>query len=106
MHYRNLTRHVKRVIHRSMASTPTYLSREQHTSKSLHNDMKELFWKGGFSCEYQARPILMRIYAAIFCFSITQPEMPYILFKGGKSPTPSPLSITPKTSSIFEPGSA
>jgi hypothetical protein len=65
------------------------MHRESLTSKSLLQDMRDLFWQGGFSSEYQARPILMRIYSAIFCFSITMPERPYILFQFNK-----PLDIS------------
>jgi hypothetical protein len=62
-----------------------YQGRDQHNGKTIHLNMKELFFPQdesviGLACNYQARPILTRIYSAIFCFSITQPEMPYILF--------------------------
>ena len=54
--------------------------REQHTTRTLQDDMRELLAGGWVACDYSARPILRRIYSALFCFSITQPEMPYILF--------------------------
>ena len=54
--------------------------REQHTTRTLQDDMRELLAGGWLACEFSARPILRRIYSALFCFSITQPEMPYIMF--------------------------
>ena len=59
--------------------------REQHTSRTLQDDMRDLLTaeegaSAKVTCEFSARPILRRIYSALFCFSITQPEIPYILF--------------------------
>lgn len=59
--------------------------REQHTSRTLQDDMRDLMnaEEGSppkVTCEFSARPILRRIYSALFCFSITQPEIPYIRF--------------------------
>lgn len=77
---------VKQAIRRSESSLGQgqYQGRDQHNSKTIHINMRELFFNAdtiGLSCDYNARPILTRIYTAIFGFSITQPELPYILFQ-------------------------
>jgi len=60
--------------------------------------MRDLFYKDGFVNEYSARPILVRMYAGIFCYSITLADRPYILFNfSGK-----PLNLETKNTSDTE----
>jgi len=84
----SISKSLKQAIRLSEASLGQghYLGRDQHNGKTIHINLRELFFPEldstvGLGCDYNARPILTRIYSAIFGFSITQPEMPYILFQ-------------------------
>lgn len=83
-----ISKNLKQAIRRSEASLEhgQYQGRDQHNGKTIHTNMRDLFFPAdqearGLACVYNARPMLTRIFSAIFGFSITQPEMPYILFQ-------------------------
>lgn len=64
-----------------------YSKKERINTETIIDKINDLFFPTeatlnckGISCEFNARPILIQIYNSIFCFQITLPERPYVMF--------------------------
>ena len=73
-----LSQLLRDVIQLAELSSGTYKSGEQHRVVALIENLKELTSQGGFQDEYRARTVLQKVFSCIFCFTILQPEVPYI----------------------------